>query len=134
MFQKRSEIDNFIQASFNGITNCLHMEKNKLFCIQFFFLFVCRWRLKNERFIERYLLERIKTSVGHLQFMVRQKHNLVGHLILPRVCPIGRNVGCVFRLVGQILIWRDMVRCRTIILRPAIYITYIIQGKKQPTS
>ena len=65
--------------------------------------------------------------------MVRQKHNLVGHLILPRVCPIGRNVGCVFRLVGQILIWRDMVRCRTIILRPAIYITYIIQGKKQPT-
>ena len=32
--------------------------------------------------LERYLLERIKILVGHLQFMVMQRHNLVGHLIL----------------------------------------------------
>ena len=42
--------------------------------------------------------------VGHLQFMVGQKHNLVGHLILPLVFPIGQNVRYVFRLAGQILI------------------------------
>ena len=54
--------------------------------------------------LERYLLERIKSLVGHLQFMVGQKHNLVGHLILRPVFPVGQNVRCVFRLVGQILI------------------------------
>ena len=42
--------------------------------------------------------------VGHLQFMVGQKHNLVGHAILPRVFPIGQNVRSAFRLVRQILI------------------------------
>ena len=42
--------------------------------------------------------------VGHLQFMVGQKHNLVGYAILPRVFPVGQNVHSAFRLVGQILI------------------------------
>ena len=36
--------------------------------------------------------------------MVEQKHDLVGYLILPWICPVGQNVGCVFRLVGQLLI------------------------------
>ena len=36
--------------------------------------------------------------------MVGQKHNLVGYLILPRIYPVGQNVRCVFRLVGQLLI------------------------------
>ena len=42
--------------------------------------------------------------VGHLQFMVEQKLNLVWHLILPWVFPVGQNVRCVFRLIEQILI------------------------------
>ena len=41
---------------------------------------------------------------GHLQFMVGQKHNLVGYLILHRLYLVGQNVGCIFRLVGQLLI------------------------------
>ena len=46
---KRLEIDNFIPAFFNGIKNCSHVAKIKLFCIQCFFLFVCKWWRKNER-------------------------------------------------------------------------------------
>ena len=38
---KRSEIDTFIPASFNGIRNCAHVEKIKLFCIQCFFFCCC---------------------------------------------------------------------------------------------
>ena len=34
---ERSEIDNFIPASFNEIRNCSNMEKIKSFCIQYFF-------------------------------------------------------------------------------------------------
>ena len=110
-----------------------HMEKIKLVCIQCFFLFAddevktnelelyfCKvfrykWFCKKLYFryctlfirkdlLERYLLERIKSLVGHVQFMVAQKHNLVRHLILPRVFPVGQNVRRVFRLVRQILI------------------------------
>ena len=33
--------------------------------------------------------------------MVGQKHNLFGHLLLPRVFLVGQNVRCVFRLVGH---------------------------------
>ena len=53
--------------------------------------------------LERCLLERIKSLASHLQFVVGQKHNVVGHLILPRVFPVGQNIQCVFRLVVQIL-------------------------------
>ena len=57
-----------------------------------------------ETLLERYFLEWIKSLVRHPQFMVGQKHNLPGHLILPRIFPVGQNVRCVFRLVGQFLI------------------------------
>ena len=50
------------------------------------------------------LLERVKSLVGHLQFMIGQKHNLVRHLILPQVFAVGQNVWSVFCLVGLILI------------------------------
>ena len=98
-------------------------KKIELFYIQcFFFLFVCRWWCKNEllratlykvfrykcfckkTLSERYLLKRVKSLVRHFQFMIGQKHNLLGHLILPRIFPVGQNVRCVFRLVGQFLI------------------------------
>ena len=46
--------------------------------------------------------------------MVGQKPNLVGHLILPRIFPVGQNVRCVFRLVGRFL--TDFFP--TVILRP----------------
>ena len=108
-------------------------KKTKLFCIHCFFLFAdddvktddlelyfckvlrCKCFCKKLYFsycnlftrkdlLERCLLERIKSLVGHLQFMVEQKHNVVGHLVLTRVLPVGQNVRCVFCLVGQILI------------------------------
>ena len=63
----------------------------------------CNLFIKNN-LLERCLLERIKSLVGHLQFMVGQKNNLVRHLILPRVFAVGQNFRCVFRLVGLILI------------------------------
>ena len=128
LFQKigNSGIDTFITASFNGIRNCSHMEKLNYFTStllhsMFFFLFasddgktndlephfykVFRYKCfcKNT-LLQRYLLERIKNLVRHLQFMIRQKHNLLGHLILPRIFPLGQNVRCVFRLVGQFFI------------------------------
>ena len=76
------------------------------------FFFVCRWWRKNEWlrvisvksfnikvFVKNstvgtviYLLERIKSYVGYLQFMVEQEHNLVGHLILPWIFIVGQNV------------------------------------------
>ena len=116
-----SGIDTFIPASFNGIRNCSHMEKIKWFYIQCF-LFVCSDDVKmndlelnfykvfrykcfcKKNLLEIYLLERIKSLVIHLQFMVGQKHNLLEHLILPRIFPVGQNVRCVFCLVGQFLI------------------------------
>ena len=74
----------------------------KWFCKKLYFRY---WNLFIRKdLLERYLLERIKSLVGHVQFMVAQKHNLVRHLILPRVFPIGQNVRRVFRLVRQILI------------------------------
>ena len=33
-----------------------------------------------------------------------QEHYLFGHLVLPRVFPVGQNVRCVFILVGQFFI------------------------------
>ena len=132
MFQKIGN-RSFIPASFNRIRNCSHVEKNKLFCPWCFFLFAdddvktndlelyfckvfwykcfckklyfgyCNLFIRKD-LLERHLLERIKSLVGHLQFMVEQKPNPVEHLILPRVFPVGQNVRCVFRLVGQILI------------------------------
>ena len=51
--------------------------------------------------LERYLPERIKSFVRYLQFMVGQKHTLVGHSILLQIFPVGQNVRYVFRLVGR---------------------------------
>ena len=62
----------------------------------------CNLFIRND-LLERYLLEMIKTLVGHLQFMVGQKHNMVGHIILPQISPIGQNVRWDFCLVGQFL-------------------------------
>ena len=74
----------------------------KWFCKKLYFRY---WNLFIRKdLLERYLLERIKSLVGHVQFMVAQKHNLVRHLILPRVFPVRQNVRRVFRLVRQILI------------------------------
>ena len=75
----------------------------KCFCKKLYFAY---WDLFIRKvLLERYLLERIKSSLRHLQFMVGQKHNLVGHLVLPRIFPVGQNVRCVSRLVGQFLIF-----------------------------
>ena len=74
----------------------------KCFCKKLYFGY-CNLFIR-KGLLERYLLERIKSLVGHLQFMVEQKPNPVEHLILPRVFHVGQNVRCVFRLVGQILI------------------------------
>ena len=51
-----------------------------------------------------YLSERIKSLVRHLHFMAGQKHSLVRYLILPQTFPVGRNVRCVFCLIGHFLI------------------------------
>ena len=71
----------------------------KCFCKKLYFGYCNLFTRKD--LLERCLLERIKSLVGHLQFMVEQKHNLFGHLILPRVFLVGQNVRCVFRLVGH---------------------------------
>ena len=73
------------------------ISRYKCFCKKLcfgYFLFI------RKDLFERYLLERVKSLVEHLQFMVGQKHNLVGHLILPQIFPVGQNVRCNFRLVG----------------------------------
>ena len=66
-------------------------------------------------FIRKDKFSFIKSLVGHFQFMDGQRNNLVGHLILPQIFPIGQNVQCALHLVGRLL---DIVRCPTIILRP----------------
>ena len=58
----------------------------------------------NKVLLERCLLERIKILFGHLQFMVGQKHNLVGHLTFPQIFSVGQNIRRVFHLVRQCLI------------------------------
>ena len=72
------------------------------FCKKIYFRY-CNLFIRKD-LLERYLLEKIKSLVGHLQFMVGQTHNLVWNLILPRVFPVRQNAWWVFRLVGQILI------------------------------
>ena len=42
----------------------------------------------------------------HLQFMVGERHDPVGHLILPNIFLVGQNVLRVFRSVGQFWIFR----------------------------
>ena len=37
-------------------------------------------------------------------FMVEQKYNRVGYLILPPIFPVGQNIRCVLHLVGQFFI------------------------------
>ena len=133
---KRSTVNTFITASFNGTINCSFFTAQKIilkFNVFFVCLFAgdniktndfesyfckvfrCKGFCKNLYFgycnlfirkdlLQRYLLERIKSLVGYLQFMVEQKHNLVGHLILPRIFPVRQNVRYVFHLVGQFLI------------------------------
>ena len=73
----------------------------KCFCKKLYFGY-CNLFIRKD-LLERYVLERIESLVGHLQFMVRQKHNLVGDSILPQFFPVRQNVWCVFLLVGQIL-------------------------------
>ena len=74
----------------------------KYFCKKLYFG-CCNFFIRKD-LLESYLLEKIKSLVGYIKFVVGQKHDLVGHLILPRVFPVRQNVWCVFRLVGQILI------------------------------
>ena len=85
-------------------TNGLELYICKVFQYKYFcnklYLGYCNLFIRKD-LLERCLLERIKSLVGHLQFMVEQKHNLFGHLILPRVFLVGQNVRCVFRLVGH---------------------------------
>ena len=101
------------------------------------FFFVCSWWRKNEWlrvisvksfnikvFVKNstvgtviYLLERIKSYVGYLQFMVEQEHNLVGHLILPWIFIVGQNL-FFFIWSDNFWFWSDIVRCPTVILKP----------------
>ena len=69
--------------------------------------------------LERCLLEKIKSLVKHLQFMVWQKHNLVEHLILPQVFPSDRMSSVFFVWPYKFWFLSDIVQCPTIILRPA---------------
>ena len=71
----------------------------KCFCKKLYFGY-CNLFIRKD-LLERYLLEKIKSLIGHLQFMVGQTHNLVRYLILPWAFPVGQNVWCVFRLVGH---------------------------------
>ena len=91
----------------------------KGFCKKLYFGY-CNLFIRKD-LLQRYLLERIERLVGYLQFMIEHKHNLVGHLILPRIFPVGQNVRYVFHLVGQFLIWSDIVRYPTVILRPKVW-------------
>ena len=74
----------------------------KCFCKKLYFGY-CNLFIRKD-LLDLYLLGRIKSLVGYLQFMVGQKQNLVGHLVLLWVFPVGQNVRCVFPLVEQILI------------------------------
>ena len=86
----------------NGLELYLcNVFRYKCFCKKLYFGY-CLFIRKD--LFERYLLERVKSLVEHLQFMVGQKHNLVGHLILPQIFPVGRNVRCNFGLVGEFFI------------------------------
>ena len=74
----------------------------KCFCKKLCFAY---WNLFIRKvLLERYLLERITSSHRHLQFMVGQKHNLVGHLVLPQIFLVEQNVWCVFCFFRQFLI------------------------------
>ena len=75
----------------------------KGFCKKLYFGY-CNLFIRKD-LLQRYLLQRTKSLVGYLQFMVEQKHNLVGHLILPRIFAVGQNVRYVFHLAGQFLIF-----------------------------
>ena len=88
-------------------TNDLELYLRKViqykgFCKKFYFGY-CNSFIRTD-LLQRYLLERIKSLDEYLQFMVEEKQNLVGHLILPQVFPVGQNVRYVFHLVVQFLI------------------------------
>ena len=72
---------NGLELYFGKVFQC------KCFCRNLYFGY-CNLFIRKD-LLERHLLERIKSLVRHLQFMVGQKPNLVGHLILPRVFPVG---------------------------------------------
>ena len=55
------------------------IEKKFLEFVHSFFCEYCNLFITNNKFAS------IKSFVGHLQFMVRQKNNLTGNLIFPRI-------------------------------------------------
>ena len=67
------------------------------FCKELYFGY-CNLFIRKD-LLQRYLLKKIKNLVGHLQFIVRQKHNLVRYLILPQIFPVRQNIQFVFHLV-----------------------------------
>ena len=82
----------------------------KCFCKKLYFGY-CNLFIRKD-LLERYLLEKIKSFIGHLQFMVGQTHNLIGYLILPWAFPVGQNV-----MSDMFFVWLDIVWCPTLILR-----------------
>ena len=94
----------------------------KWFCKKPYFRY-CNLFIRKD-LLERYWLERIKSFVRHVQFMVAQKHNLVRHLILPRVFPSGRMSGVFFVWSDKFWFRSDIVRCPTVILRPAMCVWF----------
>ena len=63
----------------------------------------------------------IEKLVGHLQFMVRQKNNLIGYLTLPQIFPVQQNVWCAFWF------WSDIVQCLIFILRPVLNNDWLLE-------
>ena len=71
----------------------------KYFCKKLYFGY-CSLFIRND-LLERYLLKRIKSLVGHLQFMVRQRHSLVVYLIYLKFFPSNRMSGVFFVCLGN---------------------------------
>ena len=70
----------------------------------------------------------IEKLVGHLQFMVRQKNNLIGHLILPQIFPVRQNVWCAFFIWSDnFWFWSDIVQCLIFILRPVLNNDWLLE-------
>ena len=84
-----------------GLNFC-KVFRYKGFCKKLYFGY-CNLFIRKD-LLQRYLLERIKSLIVYLKFMVEQKYNLVRHLILPQFFPVRQNLWYVFHLVRQFLI------------------------------